>query len=197
MSPAPAWERRSEATIPLHLDLMMLLGWGRTMSGWQELEAERNQRSVLRLNKALPPIFPRAVLGRALARPFVPPTPRLAIESYWGRPSSSCRSSGASTSGSQPSARWLGLGGLGTAGAACLSRSAPHPRRTVKPNTLWARDFAACALLQRDTPSSRNARQKRETGALPAPRPGAFLAMTPKQAMLRRAGQHRRPFGTR
>src|SRR5215475_16137600 len=53
------------------------------MSGWQELKAERNRRSVLRLNKALPPIFPRAVLSRALARPFVPPTPRLAIESYW------------------------------------------------------------------------------------------------------------------
>ena len=54
------------------------------MSGWQELRAERNGRSALRLNKALPPIFPRAVLARALARPFVPPTPRLAIESYWG-----------------------------------------------------------------------------------------------------------------
>ena len=54
------------------------------MSGWQELRAERNGRSALRLNKALPPIFPRVVLARALARPFVPPTPRLAIESYWG-----------------------------------------------------------------------------------------------------------------
>ena len=54
------------------------------MSGWQELRAERNRRSVLRLTKALPLVFPRAVLSRALARPFVPPTPRLAIESYWG-----------------------------------------------------------------------------------------------------------------
>jgi hypothetical protein len=54
------------------------------MSGWQELKAERNRRSILRLNKALPPRFPRIVLVRALARPFVPPTPRLAIESYWG-----------------------------------------------------------------------------------------------------------------
>jgi hypothetical protein len=54
------------------------------MSGWRELKAERNRRSLVRLTKALPPIFPRVVLARALARPFVPPTPRLAIESYWG-----------------------------------------------------------------------------------------------------------------
>jgi hypothetical protein len=54
------------------------------MSGWQELKAERNRRSLLRLTKALPPLFPRVVLARALARPFVPPTPRLAVESYWG-----------------------------------------------------------------------------------------------------------------
>jgi hypothetical protein len=53
------------------------------MSGWQELRAERNRRSVLRLTKALPLVFPRAVLSRALTRPFIPPTPRLAIESYW------------------------------------------------------------------------------------------------------------------
>ena len=55
------------------------------MSGWQELRAERNQRSLVRLNKALPPVFPRAVLARAVARPFVPPTPRLAV-SHTGVP---------------------------------------------------------------------------------------------------------------
>ena len=54
------------------------------MLGWQELKAERNRRSLVRLTKALPPIFPRIVLARALARPFVPPMPRLAVESYWG-----------------------------------------------------------------------------------------------------------------
>jgi hypothetical protein len=31
----------------------------------------------------LPAIFPAAVFHRALSRPFVPPTPRLAIDSYW------------------------------------------------------------------------------------------------------------------
>jgi hypothetical protein len=54
------------------------------MSKWLEEKAERNRRSVARLTKALPTIFPSAVLSRALARPFVPPTPRLAVDSYWG-----------------------------------------------------------------------------------------------------------------
>ena len=50
---------------------------------WQELKAERNRQSVARLTKALPQIFPPFVLSRALGRSFVPPTPRLAIDSYW------------------------------------------------------------------------------------------------------------------
>ena len=54
-----------------------------TMSNWQEEKAERNRRSLARLSKALPTVFPPAVLARALGRPFIPPTPRLAIDSYW------------------------------------------------------------------------------------------------------------------
>ena len=50
------------------------------MSKWEDEKAERNRRSLARLTKALPPIFPSAVLSRALSRPFVPPTPRLAID---------------------------------------------------------------------------------------------------------------------
>jgi len=53
------------------------------MSKWQEEKAERNRQSLARLTKALPRIFPPSVLSRALSRPFVPPTPRLAIDSYW------------------------------------------------------------------------------------------------------------------
>jgi hypothetical protein len=53
------------------------------MSRWEEEKAERNRRSLGRLTMALPCIFPSAVLSRALARPFVPPTPRLVIDSYW------------------------------------------------------------------------------------------------------------------
>ena len=82
------------------------------MSGWQELRAERNWRSALRLNRALPSIFPRVVLARALARPFVPPTPpcnRVILECS----SNSSRSPDASTCGSQPSAQRLDLAARG------------------------------------------------------------------------------------
>src|SRR6516165_7179893 len=53
------------------------------MSKWLEEKAERNRQALARLSKKLPAIFPPAVLARALSRPFIPPTPRLAIESYW------------------------------------------------------------------------------------------------------------------
>ena len=48
-----------------------------------EWRAERNYRSLERLERALPQIFPKPVLIHALARPLVPPLPRLAIDSYW------------------------------------------------------------------------------------------------------------------
>jgi hypothetical protein len=50
------------------------------MSLWR---AERNARSLARLERALPDPFPVPVLRHALARSLVPPTPRLAVESYW------------------------------------------------------------------------------------------------------------------
>ena len=53
------------------------------MSKWRAEKAERNRRSLARLDRALPGIFPSAVLSWALSRPFVPPTPRLAIDLYW------------------------------------------------------------------------------------------------------------------
>jgi hypothetical protein len=56
---------------------------GAIMSEWEAERTERNNRSLTRLTKALPEIFPSAVLTRALDRPFVPPTPRLAVDSYW------------------------------------------------------------------------------------------------------------------
>jgi 5-methylcytosine-specific restriction endonuclease McrA len=49
-------------------------------SSWR---LERNARSVERLGRSLPAIFPKCVLVHALARPLVPPTPRLAVDSYW------------------------------------------------------------------------------------------------------------------
>ena len=115
------------------------------MSGWQELRAERNRRSVLRLTKALPLVFPRAVLSRALARPFIPPTPRLAIESYWGaHPIRADRLARALAARSQVPDGWTWR--LGTVGAACLSRSARHLRRTARATTRWVQDFAVCVV---------------------------------------------------
>ena len=56
---------------------------GPDMSRWLREKAERNRQALARLSKRLPTIFPPAVLARALGRPFIPPTPRLAIKSYW------------------------------------------------------------------------------------------------------------------
>jgi hypothetical protein len=55
----------------------------RNMSNWQDERAKRNRQSIARLTRALPGIVPSNVLSRAFNRPFVPPTPRLAIDSYW------------------------------------------------------------------------------------------------------------------
>ena len=48
-----------------------------------ETIALQNARSLARLQKALPDVFPAPVLTHALARRFTPPMPRLAIDSYW------------------------------------------------------------------------------------------------------------------
>jgi hypothetical protein len=49
-------------------------------SAWR---AQRNAAALARLRRNLPQLFPASVLLHALARPFIPPTPRRAIESYW------------------------------------------------------------------------------------------------------------------
>ena len=53
------------------------------MISWQEEKDRRNTQALARLTKSLPSTFPPGVLARALSRPFLPPTPRLAIDSYW------------------------------------------------------------------------------------------------------------------
>lgn len=50
------------------------------MSVWQD---EKNARARARLERALPAIFPAVVLAHAYRRPLIPPTPRLAVDSYW------------------------------------------------------------------------------------------------------------------
>lgn len=45
--------------------------------------ALRNTQALQRLNKALPEVFPGSVFAHAMARRWTPPTPRLAVDSYW------------------------------------------------------------------------------------------------------------------
>jgi hypothetical protein len=47
--------------------------------------ALRNEQAMLRFKRALPEVFPGAVLTHAIARRWTPPTPRLAMDSYWRR----------------------------------------------------------------------------------------------------------------
>jgi hypothetical protein len=56
---------------------------GSIMSKWQDEIDAINRRSLARLTKALPDVFPAPVLTHALARRFTPPMPRLAVDSYW------------------------------------------------------------------------------------------------------------------
>ena len=50
------------------------------MSEWRD---EINRKSLARLTRALPAVFPRPALIHSLGRRFTPPMPRLAIDSYW------------------------------------------------------------------------------------------------------------------
>jgi hypothetical protein len=102
------------------------------MSGWQELKAERNRRSLVRLNKELPPIFPRAVMARAFARPFAPPTPRLAVESYWrAHPIRADRLARALAALSQAPDGWIWRLGDRRSGLPFTFRMPPAPYREV------------------------------------------------------------------
>ena len=53
------------------------------MSKWQDELDAINRNAHARLTKALPAVFPANVLAHALARRFITPMPRLAINSYW------------------------------------------------------------------------------------------------------------------
>lgn len=50
------------------------------MSVWRDA---KNDAALKRLQRALPEVFPAPVMTHALARSFIPPMPRLAIDSYW------------------------------------------------------------------------------------------------------------------
>jgi len=112
-------------TEPLRLHGTMP-GMALKTSAWR---AERNARALARLNRALPPIFPAPVVAHALRRPFIPPTPRLAVDAYWRahplRADALARAL-AARSGTPPGWTWrLGLG----RGLAESFRAPPAPFR--------------------------------------------------------------------
>jgi hypothetical protein len=101
------------------------------LSKWQEDKAEANRQALARLTELLPAVFPRAVLCKAQTSPFVPPTPRLAIDSYWrAHPLRADRLARAlaARSGAPSGWRWQ-LGDDRTAGLPTSFRSPPAPYR--------------------------------------------------------------------
>jgi hypothetical protein len=107
------------------------LRWGPNVSKWQDEKAERNRQSLARLTKALPRVFPPAVLARALSRPFIPPTPRLAIDGYWrAHPLRADRLARALAARSGAPARWTWrLGDERNSGLPATFRAPPAPYR--------------------------------------------------------------------
>lgn len=92
---------------------------------------QRNDQARARLLGAVCEAFPRPVLGHALSRRWVPPLPRLAVESYWTahpvRADRLCRAL-AAVSG-QPAGWTWRLSRSAEAGASRSMRSPPAPFR--------------------------------------------------------------------
>jgi hypothetical protein len=91
----------------------------------------RNARSLTRLTRALPGIFPAPVLTHALTRSWTPPMPRLAVDSYWrAHPLRADRLTRALArrSGTPPGWTWR-LHSDGANGLAASFRAPPAPYR--------------------------------------------------------------------
>ena len=98
------------------------------MSAWRE---DRNRKALARLRKAMPAVFPAPVLVHALSRPFTPPTPRRAVESYWRvHPLRADRLARAlaGRSGAPPGWSWR-IGGEAGSGRSASFRTPPAPYR--------------------------------------------------------------------
>jgi hypothetical protein len=91
----------------------------------------RNARSLARLKKALPDIFPAPVLTHALNRRWTPPMPRIAIDSYWrAHPLRADRLTRALAARSGAPAGWSWrIRDEGDSGVAASFRSPPAPYR--------------------------------------------------------------------
>jgi hypothetical protein len=114
------------------------------MANWQAQQAERNKRSLGRLSGSLPEIFPPAVLARALSRPFIPPTPRLAIDSYWrAHPIRADRLARALAARSGAPKGWMWqLGSNRKSGLPTTFRTPPAPYR----ESAYARGSGSCCV---------------------------------------------------
>jgi hypothetical protein len=91
----------------------------------------RNAQSRARLERALPEIFPATVLAHALSRRWIPPMPRLAVDSYWrAHPLRADRLARAlaARSGSPPQWTWR-LQSAGEADLPVSFRAPPAPYR--------------------------------------------------------------------
>jgi hypothetical protein len=101
------------------------------VTSWEDEKDRRNTQALTRLTKSLPSIFPPAVLARALGRPFIPPTPRLAIDSYWrAHPVRADRLARALATRSGAPAGWTWqLGSNRKAGLPITFRTPPAPYR--------------------------------------------------------------------
>jgi hypothetical protein len=121
-----------------------------TVSKWEDEKAERNRRSIARLKKSLPGVFPGAVLCRALGRPFVPPTPRLAVDSYWSaHPLRADRLARAlaARSGAPSGWTWRVASGRSKNGLPSTFRMPPMPYR----ETAYAKGPGFCCICGRPT----------------------------------------------
>ena len=140
-----AWRAQAEANQRLLVDARPrrgFFGWGSResaasrrgrpkMSKWQAEKAEKNRRSLARLNRALPGIFPSAVLSWALSRPFVPPDPA-AFDKFIGAPTRSApiglARALAARSGAPSGWTWQ-LDATGKHGLPATHRAPPAPYR--------------------------------------------------------------------
>jgi hypothetical protein len=100
------------------------------MSEWKARKAAINERALARLTRALPDVFPPAVLGRAIERPFIPPTPRLAVDSYWrAHPLRADRLARALAARSGQPEGWTWQLGKARSGRPTTFRAPPAPHR--------------------------------------------------------------------
>jgi hypothetical protein len=111
------------------------------MSEWR---TARNRQARARLTKALPASFPAAVLTHALNRPFTPPMPRLAVDSYWrAHPMRADRLARGLAAQSGAPDRWTWrLGCDRTSGRAATFRTPPAPYR----ESAFARGAGYCCV---------------------------------------------------